>query len=156
MKVFSCNYWPSLRQYGINPLTGEACGYGLRVLCDLTNRGERIITGYFGLIYEPDRSMFPTNWNSEVNGSPAVASVMLPREILQSLLVYISFHVDDADVVVIGPSGEMIALRYSDPQYDEYMRIASELKEYEVLRNPINRAASYRGRNIHAMSGRVE
>lgn len=157
MKVFSsCNYWDSLRKYGINPLTGEACGYGLRILCDLTDRGADIVAGYFGMLYQTGQT-FPMNWNSEVNGSPAVASVMLPREILQPLMIYIAFHVEEADVVIVTPSGELLAMHHAedDEDFKRYMESA-DLLQYRILRNPVNRAASYRGRNMHAMSGRVE
>lgn len=39
-----------LREYGIEWLTGEACHYGMRILCDLTVPGLRLVTRFFGLL----------------------------------------------------------------------------------------------------------
>jgi hypothetical protein len=33
--------WDDLRKYGINPLTGEACRFGQRILTDLIERGRK-------------------------------------------------------------------------------------------------------------------
>lgn len=35
--------WDDLAEFGIVPLTGEACGLMYRILCDLTDRGKRIV-----------------------------------------------------------------------------------------------------------------
>ena len=39
MKTIS--QWRHLEEYGIVPLTGEACGLMYRILCDLTEHGDR-------------------------------------------------------------------------------------------------------------------
>src|SRR6478736_5681012 len=65
--------WEDLKQFGINALTGEACKYAQRILCDLNEDGAALIMDYLGV------SMLRDNWNSTVNDKPAVASVMLHR-----------------------------------------------------------------------------
>jgi hypothetical protein len=37
VKTITC--WNDLREFGIDPLTGEACGLGYRILFDLDERG---------------------------------------------------------------------------------------------------------------------
>jgi|OpeIllAssembly_1097287.scaffolds.fasta_scaffold01305_2 hypothetical protein len=148
--------WDSLREYGINPLTGESCAYGMRLLCDLTERGAGIIAGYFGLAYRPVNELFRGNWNSNVNGVPAVASVMLPRTMITDLLLYIAFHVEGSTTVIETPGGSLVVLNPDDEFYGAYNAIVSEDEGYRVHRNPASKAVSRDGRNIHAMSGRVE
>lgn len=41
--------WKELEKYGIFMLTGEACAYGMRVLCDVNAQGWRILKQYFGM-----------------------------------------------------------------------------------------------------------
>jgi len=62
---------------GINILTGEACAFNMRVLCDLTEEGCKIIEEFFGGTITCTRE---TNWNSG-----GVASVMIPRSCLKDL-----------------------------------------------------------------------
>ena len=57
-----------LEQFGIIPLTGEACPLGMRCLCDLTEQGVRLVCEYFSF----NRAGLAENWNSE-----GVASIML-------------------------------------------------------------------------------
>ncbi len=39
--------WGHFRPYGINYLTGESCGLGIRVLCDVTTRGWELLDEFF-------------------------------------------------------------------------------------------------------------
>lgn len=72
-----------LRHVGIETLTGEACGLMMRVLCDVNKEGAAVWREALGLL--PD-SVLADNWNSRVNGEPSVASIMLPRYPLETLL----------------------------------------------------------------------
>src|SRR5271157_4753075 len=80
----SCNY-NNLREYGINPLTGEACPFGVRILCDLTERGRKIVCDLLGIGYTtiPPAGVFSDNWNS---GSRY--SCMIPRSLFDDLYVW--------------------------------------------------------------------
>ena len=76
MKTIRC--WDDLREYGVKPLTGEACGLGYRLLCDVTEEGHRIIERCFDVtitLAEP--------WNRE-----AIGSIMLAPETLVPLGVF--------------------------------------------------------------------
>jgi hypothetical protein len=69
-----------LEDYGIIPLTGEACSLNMRILCDLTRSGCKVITDFFNTI-----PVEGSNWNSGYVDNPHVASVMIPRSCLQDL-----------------------------------------------------------------------
>lgn len=75
--------WNDLRHYGVNFLTGEACAVGKRLLCDVSDQGRRLLCQVFGL---PPNTAFTENWNSQVNGQPAIGSIFLPP----SLFTFIS------------------------------------------------------------------
>jgi len=53
--------WHDLREFGIWFLTGESCGYGGRLLCDLTEHGAEFFKNYFGGNVEFKKN---SNWNS--------------------------------------------------------------------------------------------
>lgn len=75
--------------YGINSLTGEACRYGQRILCDVNEDGKKLLEEFLCV------SLTARNWNSTVNKKPAVASVMLPYGILQDLATFCLCYVDN-------------------------------------------------------------
>lgn len=85
-----------LRQFGINPLTGEACGHSMRVLCDLSEQGAEVIRAFYGL---PHDAKLADNWNSLVGEEPAIASCFVPRDTFRDLAVFAIFHCTQ-DVVV--------------------------------------------------------
>lgn len=92
--------WADLKQFGIEALTGEACVYSLRVLCDLSEAGRTHIAEFFGGIAETG---FNANWNSYAGSAPAVSSVMLPRGILSDLAQFLLFQ--DGALAVAETSG---------------------------------------------------
>lgn len=65
-----------LQPYGIELLTGEACALGMRILCDLTRRGRKIVAEAYGL----NPTSFADSWNSGSKEDPHVASIMLDHE----------------------------------------------------------------------------
>ena len=81
--------WNDLRKHGINCLTGEACGLGMRLLCDLTEQGVETIKAFFGADLQ-----LAENWNSG-----GVASCMLPRSILKDLAAFCLIR-EGAEIVV--------------------------------------------------------
>ena len=68
--------WSDLRPYGIDCLTGEACGISARALCDLTEDGQKLVREFLGLPYN---APFAPAWNS------AAGSCFLPWDILPGL-----------------------------------------------------------------------
>lgn len=65
-----------LEEFGITCLTGEACGVGLRVLCDVTEEGRDLLREFFRM------SVVAESWNG------GVGSVMLPYSCLEDLWLY--------------------------------------------------------------------
>src|SRR4051812_43485661 len=108
MKSIDC--WRDLEQFGINRLTGEACAYGMRQLCDVNTQGASIIREFLGLGYN---TKLAGNWNSRVNGEPSVGSVMLPYEIFGQLAVFCLLS-DGAAAVSVSKSGKAIGFYPED------------------------------------------
>ena len=67
-----------LRDLGIFLLTGEACGIGMRVLCDLNDEGIRIWESF-----TRSNVVIGSNWNSK-----GKASVMIPRSMFRELWIF--------------------------------------------------------------------
>ena len=148
MKTFT--NWDDLREYGINPLTGEACGYSLRILCDLSDTGVTLMAGFFGL---NDKSFKPS-WNTKVSEEKSTASIMLPYSIFQQLVTYIAFlkdtaravgYQDQSPIVHVATTTEDLAYLLSDP-------------DIRIISNPTlhSKQPVVGGRSVHAMSGRIE
>ena len=77
MKAVRC--FDDLREYGIVPLTGEACGLSCRILCDLTAAGKRIVEKALGVQISAEA------WNHGSDDDPHVASVMLTQDMVASV-----------------------------------------------------------------------
>lgn len=80
--------WRDLEQFGIRILTGEACAYGMRVLCDLTEEGLRHVENFFSVLCPNE------NWNSS-----AVKSVLLPRSLFIDLAAFVLLETGSEVVV---------------------------------------------------------
>lgn len=74
--MITINALNHLRQFGIDPLTGEADALNFRVLCDLTENGRKIVAQALGI----NENGFPANWNSR-----GVASCMLSDDLTRTL-----------------------------------------------------------------------
>lgn len=72
----------SLRKFGINFLTGEACGLAIRGLFDLTKNGVDILKSFFGAVE------FKENWNSGDKYNPHIASALIPYSCLEDLYIF--------------------------------------------------------------------
>lgn len=70
----------NLEQFGVKCLTGEACGLGMRVLCDVTEEGMDLLREFTRMEVTCD------SWN-EKRGIKS-GSVMLPRSIFQDLWIF--------------------------------------------------------------------
>ncbi len=146
-----------LVQFGINPLTGEACGYGMRVLCDLSAAGCALVADFMGLRFNPDdpTACFPRNWNSKVGDRPAIASFMLTRSTVSDLMRFALFSVDNCDYVLENPDGSLYGLHEGDEYCTKYLEMA-RTEEYHAKGYRIWTNFSKTGsRNQHAFSGRT-
>jgi hypothetical protein len=150
--------WKDLEPFGINCLTGERCGYGLRVLCDLNDYGSILLAMFFGTTPELFTLSLNSAWNSQVNGKPAIWSILLPKSILQDLAAFALLQRNSE--VWITPNAVMVPGVEDVTAYEDAWAAWSDETPYvpEIYRN-IQRI---RGLNVdqpggvctHQMSGR--
>lgn len=76
-----------LKIFGVVALTGEACKFGTRVLCDVTAAGAEMLSAYFqaGLTLEK-------NWNQGDPSDPHIGSIMIDRAIATPLAKFALLH----------------------------------------------------------------
>lgn len=95
-----------LRPYGIEVLTGEACGLGLRVLCDVTARGRQLLMKTYGL---PNLSLHDA-WNG--TGLPAphthIGSIMLAPDAYLALGIFALLDSGCSAVYTFHPSADTL------------------------------------------------
>jgi hypothetical protein len=107
--------WEDLRQLGINMLTGESCGYSLRLLCDVSEEGKALLADYFGM----PGIQLAANWNSRVGEQPAVGSIMLSRKLLMPLAEFAllrkgALAVVESDSMIMGVFDQTLLDRYGE------------------------------------------
>lgn len=140
-----------LARFGIGVLTGEACNYQMRLLCDLTAKGVDLLNNFLGV----DNAAYGENWNSSVGGEKSIAAVFLTRGMLSDLCVFALLHVDKAEVV-LARGGTFMGLEKDHPYFAHYEAIVSQPGSgYTVYRCLSGHPASG-GSNEHAMTGRTQ
>jgi len=140
-----------LEQYGILPLTGEACGLSMRLLCDLTPAGVQIMNEFLGV-----QIATGTNWNSR---DGQVASIMIPRGLLHELAAF---------VLIRGGHDIALIVNYRCAGYRSSFVGGMSTEDWDAMRDSADKRwpGSYRVyyrstapgtglRNQHMMSGRV-
>lgn len=149
--------WEDLKPYGIDMLTGEACAYGYRLLCDITEDGRKLFESVFGLQLTVKNS-YPDGWNDSNS-----RSVMLPLAMFEPLSVFALFTVDNCPKVYIGYNGEVYGVEQTDTpdELEQFVRwnqgtFCEECQRYGKG-GGINLQYSNPGytRNRHQMSGRT-
>lgn len=137
-----------LAAYGIVPLTGESCGLGYRILCDVTEGGRCILSKALGI---PHLTL-PESWNRGTDAAPHVGSVMLSPEILTPLAVFALLESGCRETWLVREGG-VIGIEVGDDAD------AIEANR-RLVGDRLLRVLAYRGtagdRNVHVMSGRVE
>lgn len=180
MKIIRC--LGDLREYGIEILTGEACNIGCRLLCDLTQRGVKLVAKTFGM---PEPSFahsgelipghsFAYQWNSGGEGSKKhVASIMLGYSDWQTLAIFALLDSPGCKEVWQLAATKQQELSYCGLYGGECLIKCNAGWEFteddenwkswpEVYGKPIRRLAysdtvpQVDGRNVHQMSGRVD
>lgn len=142
-----------LEQFGVNLLTGEACAYGMRLLCDMNERGAELVRTFLGL----SRAVtFESNWNSQVNGEPAIASVMLTRDTLWELARFALFQAG-ADYAIRYNDGTLLGLDRSSRYCENYLKLAADNPAVTVFYNNarLSNQPHVGDRNVHAFTGRT-
>ena len=143
MKTIS--QWRHLEEYGIVPLTGEACGLMYRILCDLTEHGQQIVEKCLGC-----GLTLPESWNRGTDAAPHVGAIMLAPEMLIPLGAFALLESGCREVWLV--SQTLIGIESTDEDSEV------ELKR-QFHQNNMQRRFAYAGtagdRNVHMMTGRV-
>ena len=142
----SVNSWNDIEPYGIELLTGEACGLSYRLLCDVTERGKKTIEKCLGL-----KSLgLAENWNRGRAEDPHVGSIMLTHEMLTPLAVFALLESGCKEVYLV--NGSVVGVEHSDPA--DLIETVKRVAGVDYARR-----FAYQGtagdRNVHVMSGRV-
>lgn len=155
MKTANFHSWTDFKEFGINYLTGESCAYGMRALCDVSNKGRETLCSFLGLPYD---TAFAENWNSMVGDDPAIGSMLIPRGLFKELARYIAFNVLNFKYVVEMPNGYVHA--YADGYFEDNGLTLAKARGILNGNWYTNHALSATGavvggRNVHAFSGRA-
>ena len=144
-----------LNQFGIESLTGEACAYSMRMLCDLNQEGVDLICDYFGLA---SGNALAKNWNSEVDERPAIASIMIENSSFRPLLRFAIFRLGHDTLVFPTEHADIVFALNRDAPEDRAIleQLQNNYIDCIVYRTAINpgqpRVAS---RNVHAFTERA-
>ena len=145
MKTVSC--FADLIAYGIDPLTGEACGLSYRILCDVTENGRNVLRKAFGI---PHMNLSPS-WNRGTDAAPHVGSILLALEMLVPLAVFSLLESGCTEAWLVHEGGVIGIEPKDSPEMIEANR--------RLVGERLLRTLAYRGtagdRNVHVMSGRI-
>ena len=148
MKTITC--FNDLMPFGIDALTGEACGLSYRILCDVTEHGRKILAKALGI---PALTL-PEPWNRGGATDPHIGSVMLSFEMLTPLAVFALLESGCREVWLVR-DGSVIGI-----EPDDSLEMIEANRQ--LVGDRLSRTLGYRGtaeagdRNVHMMSGRVE
>lgn len=135
-----------LLPFGIDPLTGEACSYSYRILCDVTAKGRKILLRALGIpninLYDP--------WNNGTPPNVHIGSCMISLCMLEFLAVFALLE-DNAKEIWIFKNGCVMGFYLDDTE--ELIQQTERFCEGEVRRKIL---PSFSDRQQHAMTGRFE
>ena len=140
--------WNDLRPYGIDLLTGEACGLMYRYLCDVTERGRKILERWLSV---PELRLSEA-WNRGEVSDPHVGSILLAPEMLSGIAVFALLESGCTECWMY-KNGSVVGVELTDtPERIELAR--------RMCPEGLARRFAYRGtagdRNVHVISGRVQ
>jgi hypothetical protein len=144
-----------MRLYGIDALTGEACGYAMRLLCDVTEAGRDLIQRFLGgtVLILP-----ASHWNPGIASDPHVGSILLPRGILPELAAFTLLSTTYGTAIVTFSDGCVASL--DAERFERYQALDAERSDESTFPRMIDRVwrrplEASPERNVHQMSGRV-
>lgn len=143
----SITSWRELEPFGIDLLTGEACGLSYRYLCDVTAPGKVVIDKCLGC-----RVTLAQSWNRGTVDQPHVGSIMLAPELLVPLSIFALLESGCTEVYVIRDRG-VIGIEPSD---DAETAARTKLHYGDRLGRRYGYFGTAGERNVHTMSGRIE
>jgi hypothetical protein len=135
--------WVALGEFGIIVLTGEACSLMYRTLCDLTQKGKRIVERCLSVEIQSE------NWNCGSKDDPHIASIMLTQEMIVPLAVFALLEFGCREVWVT----DRFAIGVEPNDTEE------QVQRMKQVHKPHRRFAyhgPFQDRNQHQMSGRVQ
>lgn len=155
--TISLDNWHDLEQFGINSLTLGSDRLCMRLLCDVNEEGRALVLDYLGL---PDETVLYKNHNSQVNGSPAIGSLMLARDSFAQLATFTLFRAGALAIIHMGTQQMGVFTQERLAQYEELAEACladARPMRVDIHRNPmIGSTAPGQGtRNMHMMSGRI-
>ena len=122
MKLETISSFADLAKYGIEPLTGEACRLGTRILCDLTPQGADYVRQVIGM---KDTSGFC----DAVNGRDgAKFSCLIGRHVLVDLAILIAWY--RFDYVILTDNDTVFGLRGGHVRTDYDAESGQSIAEY--------------------------
>ena len=146
MKKISC--WNDLAPFGIEILTAEACGVSYRYLCDVTEKGRKVLSVAFGI---PNFSLAEA-WNRGAYAEPHVGSIMLSHCMLTPVGLFALLESGCTEVRLF-KGGMLLGIEPGDQP-----PVIAAMSTF--VKDDVVRTFSYGGtagsRNQHVMSGRVE
>jgi hypothetical protein len=153
MEAIHIHSWSDMQQLGLNVLTGEACKFAQRLLCDVNEDGAALMLDYLGV------AMLGKNWNSTVNGKPAVGSVMLHRESLLQVAEFAILRMPDLRAIIY-KGGAGVSGLFTCHMTSQYLTLLkdwpSTTDKWTMRRvGKSDPNVSEGSRNIHQASGRV-
>lgn len=139
-KTIAIYNWSQLQKFGISALTSEACVYGLRILCDLSQEGEALVKEFMGADISFDAPM-----NSFVGDEPSTANVLLSRGVFKDLVTFACWRAG-AVALLEHDDGSLVAL------FDEALVRKYQAAGFAFTLRPRSAGPAIGSRNIHAMS----
>lgn len=141
------------KELGVNPLTGEACAYGQRILCDVSERGRDLLGKFLGISTVP--LPVEESWNQKVGEDDAIGSVMLTVSVLEELAVFALFEQGYYAVLfstrhVVGVDREVLN-RHQQEAPEELSKMNPRIN----LKLVFTSQPSEGDRNVHAATGRA-
>lgn len=133
-----------LEAYGIDALTGESDTHMYRILCDVTQKGKKIIERTLAT-----ELVLSENWNSGSKDDPHIGSLLLPTEFVPSIAVFCLLTDQDIAEVWLLKGGSAVGFGGDDGDLKEALR-----QHYEGnIRHVFYPRPS--DRNVHQMTGRM-
>jgi hypothetical protein len=146
LKTISC--WNDLRPYGIDVLTGEACGLSYRFLCDVTERGRKILERWLSV---PELHLSDA-WNRGAVADPHVGSILLTPEVLAGIAVFALLEAGCTECWVLS-NGTVLGVEPGDPS--EQVAASICIRADNIVRR-FRSQGTAGDRNVHVMSGRIQ
>jgi hypothetical protein len=133
-----------LRPYGVDVLTGESDSHSYRVLCDLSERGKRIIERVLDTqltLHDP--------WNSGTKDEPSVGSILIPYEFVPCIAAFALLSDRDVTEVWLLKDGSVLGFGVPDIVAKEFHQKHCEGQVRKVMYSRTE------DRNLHLFTGRT-